>query len=441
MMFPGHVRFVLDTLAAHGYAAYVVGGAVRDLLRGVTPDDYDAATDAEPEQVMALFGTAARPTGLRHGTVTVVCGGKCVEVTTFRRDGAYRDARHPDSVCFTRSIEEDLARRDFTVNAMAMGSDGTLADPFGGREDLARGVLRCVGDPDARFSEDALRILRALRFAAVCGFSIENGTAAALHEKRELLSALAAERVFHEMTRIVRGEHICGILLAYSDVLGVWIPEILPCVGFDQKSRFHIYDVWEHTVRAMAAAPNTAALRWHLLFHDLGKPASFTLDGQGRGHTYGHTAVSARMAAPIMRRLRFPNDLHARIETLLAWHDRQFSPTRADVLNVLSQIGAEAFFDLLDAKCADNAAKRPEGLEAAQKPWEDARAMARALLDEGACYTLSQLAVDGNDALALGLSGRAVGDALRAALDAVMCGEVENERAALVRFLEARKKT
>ncbi|MBQ3497034.1 MAG: tRNA nucleotidyltransferase, partial [Oscillospiraceae bacterium] len=181
--------------------------------------------------------------------------------------------------------------------------------------------------------------------------------------------------------------------------------------------------------------------RWHLLFHDLGKPASFTLDGQGRGHTYGHTAVSARMAAPIMRRLRFPNDLHARIETLLAWHDRQFSPTRADVLNVLSQIGAEAFFDLLDAKCADNAAKRPEGLEAAQKPWEDARAMARALLDEGACYTLSQLAVDGNDALALGLSGRAVGDALRAALDAVMCGEVENERAALVRFLEERKKT
>ncbi len=439
-MFPHYVRFVLDTLAAHGYTAYVVGGAVRDLLRGVTPDDYDVATGAEPEKVMKIFGAAARPTGLRHGTVTVVCEGKCVEVTTFRCDGAYRDARHPDSVRFTRSIEEDLARRDFTVNAMAMGADGAVIDPFGGRKDLACGVLRCVGSPAARFSEDALRILRVLRFAAVCGFSIEAETAAALHEKRELLSALAAERVFNEMTHTIQGEYMCDIMLAYPDVLGVWIPEILPCVGFDQKSKFHIYDVWEHTVRAMAAAPNTAALRWHMLFHDLGKPQTFTVDEQGRGHTYGHTAVSARMAVPIMERLRFPNDLRARIETLLSWHDRQFKPTRADVLNVLSQIGAEAFFDLLDAKCADNAAKRPEGLEAAQKPWEDARAMARALADEGACYTLSQLAVDGNDAVSLGISGRAVGDALRAALGAVMRGEAENERAALLRFLEARKK-
>ncbi|MBQ2829722.1 MAG: tRNA nucleotidyltransferase [Oscillospiraceae bacterium] len=439
-MFPPYVHFVLDTLAAHGYAAYVVGGAVRDLLCALTPDDHDAATDAPPEKVLEIFGTAARPTGLRHGTVTVVCEGKCVEVTTFRCDGAYRDGRHPESVRFTRDIEKDLARRDFTINAMAMAADGTLVDPFGGQEDLARGVLRCVGSPEVRFSEDALRILRALRFAAVCGFSIEAETAAALHEKRELLSGLAAERVFHEMTRTVCGRHVCNVLLEYADVFGVWIPEILPCIGFDQKSRFHIYDVWEHTVRAMAAAPCAAALRWHLLFHDLGKPASFTLDELGRGHTYGHTAVSARMAAPIMERLRFPNDLRRQIETLLSWHDRQFSPTRAQVLRVLSEIGAEAFFDLLDAKCADNAAKRPEGLEAAQKPWEDARLLGRELLDEGACFTLSQLAVDGNDAVSLGFSGRAVGEALRAALDAVMRGEVENERKTLLRFLASGKK-
>lgn len=441
MMFPDHIRFVLDTLAAHGYTAYIVGGAVRDLLCGAVPNDYDAASDAPPEKVMDIFGAAARATGIRHGTVTVVCGKKCVEITTFRSDGSYRDARHPDSVRFTRSIEEDLARRDFTVNAMAMRADGTLVDPFGGRGDLARGVLRCVGVPKERFSEDALRIFRALRFAAVRGFSIESETAGALHEMRELTALLAAERVFAELTRTVCGRYICNVFLEYPDVFGVWIPEILPCVGFDQKSRFHIYDVWEHTVRAMDAAPNTAALRWHMLFHDLGKPSTFTLGEDGRGHTYGHTAVSAKMAVPIMERLRFPNDLRTRIETLLAWHDRQFTPTRADVLHVLSQIGAEAFFDLLDAKCADNTAKRPEGLAQAQKPWEEARTMARALLDEGACFTLSQLAIDGNDLVARGISGRAVGDALRAALEAVMCGEAENERETLLRFLAARKKT
>jgi len=229
-------------------------------------------SDARPEEVMALFGADAHPTGLMHGTVTLVRGGFAVEHTTECCDGAYRDSRHPESVRFTGSIEEDLARRDFTVNAIALSPEGTLVDPFGGREDLRSGVLRCVGDPARRFAEDALRILRLLRFASVLGFSVEENTTRAARERRDGLRAIAHERVYAELNKLLCGEHAAAVLLEYPDILGVVLPEILPCVGFDQRNPHHCYDVWEHTARTVGAVPPTRVLRWTMLLHDLGKP-------------------------------------------------------------------------------------------------------------------------------------------------------------------------
>ena len=252
---PEPVRAVLARLEEAGYEAWCVGGAVRDTLLGQEPGDWDVTSGAEPEAVLSLFAPHALPTGLKHGTVTVAPGGgQGVEVTTFRRDGDYLDHRHPERVAFTRSLAEDLARRDFTVNAIAVNLRGELSDPFGGRADLASHVLRAVGDPEKRFQEDALRILRGLRFASRLGFSIEPGTAKAIRRCAPLLERIVPERVLTELTGILCGEHVLEVLLEYPDVLGIVLPEFLPCVGFDQRSFYHCYDVWTHTARAAAAA-------------------------------------------------------------------------------------------------------------------------------------------------------------------------------------------
>lgn len=356
---PQPVREMLALLRESGHTPYLVGGCVRDLLRGAEPDDYDMTSDARPEEVMALFGADAHPTGLMHGTVTLVRGGFAVEHTTERCDGAYRDSRHPESVRFTSSIEEDLARRDFTVNAIALSPEGTLVDPFGGQADLSAGVLRCVGDPARRFAEDALRILRLLRFASVLGFSVEENTARAARERRDGLRAIAHERVYAELNKLLCGEHAAAVLLEYPDILGVVLPEILPCVGFDQRNPHHCYDVWEHTARAVGAAPPTRVLRWTMLLHDLGKPKCFTQDANGIGHFYGHTAVSAEMAEEIMARLRFEHALAQGVRAQLACFDEMFPPERAAVHRMMARYGRETMWNLLQTKLADNAAKAP----------------------------------------------------------------------------------
>ena len=264
---PEEVKNVMTRLEAAGYQAWCVGGAVRDLLLGRTPGDWDVTTNALPEAVLELFAPRALPTGLKHGTVTVG-GGRGVEVTTFRRDGDYLDHRHPERVEFTGSLTEDLARRDFTVNAMAMDLRGSLADPWGGRADLAAGVLRAVGTPEARFGEDALRILRGLRFAARLGFAVEAETGRAMVNRAADLREIAPERIRVELEGLLCGDHAAQVLLDWPEVLGAVLPEILPCVGFDQRSRYHCYDVWEHTARAVEAAPPQPIPRWTMLLHD-----------------------------------------------------------------------------------------------------------------------------------------------------------------------------
>jgi tRNA nucleotidyltransferase (CCA-adding enzyme) len=435
MKIPDYVNSILACFAAAGYRAYPVGGCVRDALLGREPEDWDLTTDAPPERTLSLFGGAAHPTGLRHGTVTVVRDGHAVEVTTMRRDGAYRDNRHPESVAFTGRVEDDLARRDFTVNAMALAPDGVI-DLFGGRGDLRAGVLRCVGDARARFDEDALRILRLLRFASKLGFTVETATAAAAREKRALLQTVAAERVYAELNKLLCGEHVARVLLEFPEVLGVVIPEILPCVGFDQRNPHHCYDVWEHTARAVGAIPPRRALRWTMLFHDLGKPLCMSVDADGTGHFYGHTARSAELAEGIMARLRFEKALANKVRAQLECFDDMFPPERAALHREMAKRGREVTADLLLTKRADNAAKAPDGLARAQAPWRAAQDVFDALLADGACCDLADLAVNGGDMAAVGFRGRAIGAALHKLLCEVAAERLPNEKPALLRRAE-----
>ena len=416
-MLPQAVRYVLERLEDAGFAAYAVGGCVRDTLLGRTPGDWDVTTAARPEQVLALFGGYAIPTGLKHGTVTVRAGEMHIEVTTFRADGAYTDHRRPDQVFFSDRLEEDLCRRDLTVNAMAMDLRGHITDLYGGLEDLEAGILR--------------------RFAAVLGFSVEPRTDAALRVKAPLLRCIAPERILTETDKLLCGSYVLPVLLNWPDVLTMFLPEIAPCVGFDQCNRHHIYDVWGHSAHAAAAIAPEPVLRWTMLLHDVGKPACFTRDEQGVGHFYGHPAISADLAADICRRLRMDNRTAERIVILVRWHDRDIARTEKAIARAVSQLGEETFRQLLEVKRADNAAQSPEDrcrLADIQK----AEDLLNTLLAKRQCFSLKDLTVKGGDLMALGLRGREVGDALQYLLNAVLDG-TPNDKETLLKLAAERK--
>ena len=431
---PEAVKRVLETLETAGYEAWCVGGCVRDSLLGRDPVDWDVTSSARPEAVLALFGPRAVPTGLPHGTVTVRTEGRPVEVTTFRRDGAYRDHRRPEAVSFTDSLEEDLRRRDYTVNAMALSLRGELQDPLGGRADLAAGVLRCVGEPDRRFGEDALRILRGLRFAAVLGFSLHPDTADSIHRSRELLREIAAERIWAELSALLTGPWAVPVLREYPDVLGVFWPEILSMVGFDQRNCHHCYDVWEHTLHAMESASPELILRLTMLLHDIGKPVCFTVDRQGSGHFYGHPAAGAQIADRMLRRLRADRATREAVVRLIQWHDRDIPRTRQGIGRAVRLLGETDLRRLLAVKRADNLAQAP-AYQGMQMEIRRAETILEELMAENACLSLRQLAVDGRDLIALGLRGRQIGAALDAALQAVIDGDLPNEREALLAYV------
>ncbi len=432
-MLPGDVLDILDRLNSAGHAAYAVGGCVRDLLLGRRPDDWDVTTSARPEQVMELFAGCCVPTGLQHGTVTVRIDSRSYEVTTFRTDGVYSDHRHPDRVTFSDRLEEDLKRRDFTIGAMAMDASGAVTDLFGGREDLKNGVIRCVGDPDARFGEDALRIMRALRFASVLDFSVATDTADAIRRGREMLRGIAAERIREEMTKLLCGKAAARVLLEFPEVVGVFLPEMQAAVGFDQRNPHHCYDVWEHTVRSVEAVPAEPVLRWTMLFHDLGKTSCFTVDPAGVGHFYGHGRISSAMAREAMARLRFDNDSRERIGLLVDWHDRDVPCTRKGLLRTMNTLGADGAAQLIAVKRADNLAQAP-AYRGRQAELDRAEEILSQLLAEGACFSLKQLAVNGRDMMELGLAGPAVGRMLHRLLDRVLEEKLPNDREMLLRW-------
>lgn len=436
MVLPPYTAEVLRRLRAAGHAAYAVGGCVRDGVMGLFPADYDVATSATPEETLRVFaGERVIETGAKHGTVTVLSGASGVEVTTFRVDGAYSDARRPDAVTFTPSLQADLARRDFTVNAMAYDErEDHLIDPYGGAADIKERLIRCVGDPDTRFREDALRILRALRFAAVLDFSIAPETAAALRRRAPLLEKISAERINIELCKLLCGGNARAVLLEYVDVLGVPIPEILPMRGFEQHNPYHIYDVWGHTAAAVENAPPTVVLRLAALLHDIGKPPCFTLD-EGGGHFYGHAKISAEMADTILRRLRFDTATRERVVLLVREHCG-FELTERAVKRALNRLGPEAYFELSALMRADNLAQSP-ALRCRQA-WIDAmERLGHEILNRAACFSLKDLAVDGRDLIAAGyVPGPELGAALKKLLNAVIDGEAANEKAALLAYLE-----
>ncbi len=433
MDIPKTVRNVLETLEAAGHEAWCVGGCVRDSLLGRVPGDWDVTTNALPGEVLAVFGGRALPTGLKHGTVTVKSEGESVEVTTYRVDGVYLDHRRPESVSFTRSIDEDLARRDFTVNAIAVNLRGELRDPFGGREDLKYGELRCVGDPDRRFQEDALRILRGMRFAAVLGLDEDDATERAIDRNRELLRDIAPERIQVELLKLLCGPYAKQALDNHPQVIGVFWPEVLPMLHFDQRNIHHCYDVWEHSTVALANTPPNPALRCAALLHDVGKPNSFTLDENGVGHFYGHASISCRLTDAMLQRLKFSTALREQILRLVEWHDRLIYPTAKGLRRALRLLGETDLRLLLDLKRADNLAQASD-FRGRQEEISHAERILSQLLEEDACFSLKHLAVRGSDLLTLGLSGPAVGAMLNRLLDQVVDGELPNERDALLRF-------
>ena len=433
---PRYVKNTLSALESAGYEAWCVGGCVRDSLMGRIPGDWDVTTSALPEETMAVFGSHAFPTGLRHGTVTVRQDHQSIEITTYRVDGAYHDHRRPDSVTFTRLLEEDLRRRDFTVNAMALSLRGELRDPFGGQADIEAGILRCVGDPDERFNEDALRLLRGLRFASVLGFEIAPVTGDSIHRNRELLREIAAERIQAELMKLLCGKNAAEILREYPDVIGVFWPEVLPMVGHDQKNYHHCYDVWEHSLHAVMVVPPEPILRCAALLHDVGKPKSFTVDDAGVGHFYGHSAVSRDLTDQMLRRLKCSNEFRETVVRLVEWHDRDIPRNDKSIRKALRILGEEDLRRLIAVKRADNLAQAPE-FHSRQAEIEKAEAILETLLAEEACFSLKQMEVNGHDLMTLGLTGPAIGKTLNLLLDKIVNGELPNEKEALME--QARK--
>ncbi len=438
LVLPERVQYLLSRLEAAGYGAYAVGGCVRDTLLGRTPEDWDLCTSALPEETERCFqDLRVAETGLRHGTVTVILEGQPFEITTFRQDGAYVDHRRPEQVRFVTSLTEDLRRRDFTVNAMAVGLDGILRDPFGGREDLAAGRLRCVGDPDRRFEEDALRILRAMRFSARLGFSVEARTAEAMERRRDLLHAVSGERVYRELTGILVGN--TAVLGRFQTVLAEVLPEILPAVGFLQQNPHHRRDVWGHTLEALGYSRPDPLVRWTLLCHDLGKPDCFTVDRQGVGHFYGHPARSAELAEGILRRLHADRETIETVRTLVACHDSGAPAERKNVRRWIGRFGPDTLLRLLEVQRADCLAHvmTPRAKARYENVMRFA-ALTRQVLREERCFSVRDLEVRGEDVLALGVQpGPEVGQLLQCLLTEVLEERCPNQRPALLARLSA----
>lgn len=434
---PRYVEKIIDKLENSGFEAYIVGGCVRDSIMGCKPKDYDVTTSAKPDEIKKCFSDPADgfkiiETGIRHGTVTIVSDNENIEVTTFRTDGEYIGHRQPLEVRFARSLTEDLARRDFTINAMAYNKKIGLIDSFGGQRDLFNRKIVCVGKPELRFDEDALRIMRALRFASELNFKITDETAAAIHGMRNLLTTISAERVASEFMLLLMGIAPKRTLTRFSDVMEVIIPEVKPCVGFQQHSKYYSTDLWTHMAAAVEYSKPIPEVRLALMLHDIGKPICFSLDDEGNGNFSNHERISSEMAEAVLGRLHFPNNTIQRVSKLIKYH--YFVPvndTRV-IRKLLSAVGEKDFFMLIELMKGNNRAK--ENCFERVHTLEIMQAKAIEIIESNQCIRVSDLAVSGSDMITLGFSGKEIGAALEELLDAVLDDRVSNIYTELISY-------
>ncbi|MDO4292844.1 MAG: CCA tRNA nucleotidyltransferase [Eubacteriales bacterium] len=440
IVLPEAVRRIIETLQGGGFEAWAVGGCIRDSILGRQPDDWDITTSARPEQVKALFKRTV-DTGIQHGTVTVLQDKTGYEVTTYRIDGKYEDGRHPKEVTFTASLREDLRRRDFTINAMAYNDTVGLVDIFGGLEDIEKKVVRCVGDPVERFTEDALRMMRAVRFSAQLGYRIDEGTLAAIAALSGTLEKISAERIRTELVKLLTSPHpellrVCR----ETGMTAVFLPEFDRIEQTPQNNPHHCWNVGEHTVRALMASAPEKTLRLALLFHDMGKALTRTTDAEGVDHFHGHEEVSARIAREAMRRLKFDNETIDRVVRLVRAHDVRIEPGEKYMRRALNRLGSDLFPELFRVKAADMSAQsdylRKEKEARLERMYRDYEAV----LKSHACVSLKDLAVNGRDLIAAGMQpGPQLGEVLQELLELVLEEPERNTREYLMEQAKKRE--
>ncbi len=434
---PTNVKFIIDSLQKKGYEAYAVGGCVRDSLLRRLPNDWDITTSALPEEIKSLFKRTV-DTGIEHGTVTVLMGKEAYEVTTFRKDNEYVDMRHPSSVDFVSDIYTDLRRRDFTINSMAYNDKNGLIDPFGGLKDLNEGIVRCVDDPFERFSEDALRILRAVRFSAQLSFSIDEKTRSAISKLSHLLKHISAERICSELIKLIISPHPEYLKEAYTlGITRVFFREFDRIMETEQHSKYHIYSVGEHSLKTMQYIEPERILRLTMLLHDIGKPDTKTTDKYGNDHFKGHAEISAQIAKGFMRRLKLDNDTIKKVTTLIRFHDWRYNPSPKNVRYAINVVGNDLFPYLIQVQLADSKAKSDYFKDEMLKTIAEIEKIYRTIVSENQCVSIKQLCINGADVLALGCPpGPKVGELLEAALKKVLDDPANNEPQFLNQYIK-----
>lgn len=432
MELPFQICEILERLERAGFRAFTVGGCVRDHLMNMPPHDFDITTSAAPRETENVFADCrVIETGIKHGTVTVLYKGISTEITTFRVDGGYSDGRHPDSVSFSQNVEDDLSRRDFTMNGIAYNPKTGYVDPFGGMRDIEAGIIRCIGDPDKRFGEDALRVVRALRFSSTLGFPIEEKTARAMELHVKDLRKVSAERVFAELKRLICGKDVKRVMLEFPGIFAAMLPPLAAAVDYDQGSKYHNSTLYEHTARAVEAAPPTVEMRLAMLLHDIGKPACRTVGEDGECHYYGHGERSAEMSEQLLRALKCDNALRERVVEIVRYHDIPVETSRKYIKRRLAKHGAEVFADIMNAHIADDSAKQDFCRERIPKARE-ALAISEEISAQTPCLSVKSLAVSGNDLKDIVPPSPLMGKILSELLAEVVDEKLPNEKNALL---------
>lgn len=439
--FSNSAILALEKLNKNGFEAYLIGGSVRDALMGKALGDIDITTNATPEEVKKVFeGFRVIDTGIKHGTVTVLLNDLPIEITTYRSESGYSDNRHPDKVEFSNRFIDDVVRRDFTMNGIGLSLEGEIRDEVGGKADIESKIIRAIGDPVKRFREDALRILRAIRFASCLGFTIEENTKNAIHSEKELLNNISKERILVELKKLLCGDNAEEVLLEYSDVLAVFIPELKTIIGFDQKNRHHIYDVYTHSVKALQNAPKTPEFRVALLLHDLGKPVTAKMDENGELHFKHHPVESEKVARKILDDLRFSNAekdiilkyiLYHGLKLLKKGEDGKPKYDEGKIKCAIKDFGIDLIIDLIEIKRCDNTSKNPK-FYLGDEFFFGLRDAVLDIYSKGSAWSIADLDITGNDLISLGIKGESIGETLSLLLDEVIFCDLENTKEKLI---------